>query len=656
VDKKILIVEDEFVVANDLRHILTKSEYNVCGIADNFEEAIRMVEKFDPGIVLLDIFLKGSKTGIDLAKILTEKDIAFIYLSANSNQSILEAAKATQPYGFLVKPFREKDVLIALDIAYYRHAHNTEVRFRKEQSLQLSLNEILADVSGWDDRLLKVASILQASVPFDFIMLGLKKQGDDPPRACTFFRVGFDEYQTIRIPEFMNIAGLTPLQFNELREQIVADGPKIYNQEAFIELGRRIPVKQKLAKKFQLESNLVIPLHMSSEGIFVFSFYSRLPNIYHAEHLQLLQRLQPSIGMTIGRLLALDEIKKLTEQLKREKSYLLEEVKSTSNFEEIVGSSHKILQVFDMVSQVAPLDTSVLLMGESGTGKELVARAIHNLSPRREKLLIKVNCAALPANLIESEFFGHEKGSFTGAIEKRIGKFELANGGTIFLDEIGEMPLDLQVKLLRVLQEREIERVGGKQTIKIDVRIVAATNRDLEREIAQGKFRLDLYYRLNVFPITMPALRERKEDIQVLANHFARKISKKTGKPFHGISPAAMQELTDYNWPGNIREMENIMEQAFVLNDGKSPLQWGRPLTNAESGRENSTPNDRPQSLMDIKDLQEATERDFILSILKQTQGRIRGAGGAAEILNLKPTTLESKMEKLGIRKSFDKH
>jgi transcriptional regulator with GAF, ATPase, and Fis domain len=650
--KKILIVEDEFVVANDLRLILQKSGYEVCGIADSFDEAVTIIEQYNPGLVLLDIYLKGNKTGIDLAKILSEKNIAFVYLSANSNQKVMEAAKATQPYGFLVKPFREKDVLVTLDIAHYRHAHSVESKLRKEQSLQIALTNIMADNIAWEDRLLKIAATLQQAIPFDYILLGLKKMEDEPPRACTFFRIGFDEYQTIRIPDFFSIAGITQEQFYEMRSKIITDGPKIFNDTDFEELCNTTPIKRIIAKKFQLQSNFVMPLNMTRDGIFIFSFYSRRPDAYTTEHLHILQRLQPSLELTIDRLLAFDEIKKLSEQLNREKTYLQEEVKTTANFEEIIGTSHSLLHVFDSVTQVASLDTSVLLLGESGTGKELVARAIHNLSPRKNKLLVKVNCAALPANLIESELFGHEKGAFTGAIDKRIGKFELAQGGTIFLDEMGEMPLDLQVKLLRVLQEKEIERIGGKQTIKIDVRIIAATNRNLEKEITEGKFRLDLYYRLNVFPITLPPLRERKEDIPLLANFFAHKFSKKTGKPFNGIKSSAMEELMQYNWPGNIREMENILEQSFVLNDGKSELQWGRPLSNTIfTANQNATVEAHPKTLSDIKDLQQSTERDYILNILKQTNGRIRGTGGAAEILNLKPTTLESRMEKLGIKK-----
>jgi transcriptional regulator with GAF, ATPase, and Fis domain len=523
---------------------------------------------------------------------------------------------------------------------------------RKEQSLQLALTNIMADNIAWEDRLLKIAATMQQAIPFDYILLGLKKIEDEPPRACTFFRIGFDEYQTIRMDDFFSIAGITQEQFYEMRAKIIAEGPKIFNETDFTELCNSTPIKRVIAKKFQVQSNFVMPLNMTRDAVFIFSFYSRRPDAYTMEHLHLLQRLQPSLELTIDRLLAFDEIKKLSEQLNREKTYLQEEVKTTSNFEEIIGTSHSLLHVFDAVTQVAYLDTSVLLLGESGTGKELVARAIHNLSPRKNKLLVKVNCAALPANLIESELFGHEKGAFTGAIDKRIGKFELAQGGTIFLDEMGEMPLDLQVKLLRVLQEKEIERIGGGQTIKIDVRVIAATNRNLEKEITEGRFRLDLYYRLNVFPITLPPLRERKEDISLLANFFAHKFSKKTGKPFNGIKPSAMEELMQYNWPGNIREMENILEQSFVLNDGKSELQWGRPLSNTIfTANQSATVEALPKTLSDVKDLQQSTERNYILNILKQTNGRIRGTGGAAEILNLKPTTLESRMEKLGIKK-----
>lgn len=649
--KKLLIVEDEFVVANDLRLILQKAGYQVCGMADSFSRAVAMVEEHQPNLVLLDIYLKGPETGIDLARILHEKDIAFVYLSANNNEKVLEEAKATQPYGFLVKPFREKDVLVALEIAYYRHAHSVEAKLRKEQTLQVELAKIMAGRLHWEERLQQIAMQLQQAIPFDYVILGLKKAGDEMPRVASFFRTGFNEYQTIMVSDLKNMAEISSEQFIQLCRAICEGGPAFYNYATFETHCERVPVKRQLAKKFGLNSNVDVPLTITPDGKFLFSFYNRREDAYTNEHLDLVKRLQATLTLSIDRLLAFEEIERLTEQLKQEKKYLQEEVKTTSNFEEIIGSSYKMLRVFDLVSQVAPVDTSVLLLGESGTGKELVARAIHNLSPRKDKLLVKVNCAALPANLIESELFGHEKGAFTGALDKRVGKFELAQGGTIFLDEIGEMPTDLQSKLLRVLQEKEIERIGGSHTIKVDVRIIAATNRNLEHEIAAGKFRLDLYYRLNVFPITLPPLRERREDIPLLANFFGHKFSRKTGKPFHGIKPEALAEMLQYHWPGNIREMENLVEQAFVLNDGKSPLQWGRPLSNERITMEAPVISMLPKTLDDVKEVQMAAEREYILSVLKQTNGRIRGAGGAAEILNLKPTTLESRMEKLGIKK-----
>lgn len=651
-EKKVLIVDDEFVVANDLRMILSRSGFDVCGMADSYEEAMALIEKQKPDIVLLDIYLKGAKTGIDLAHALTEKDIAFVYLSANNNQQVLADARATQPYGFLVKPFREKDVLVALDIAWYRHAHSLEAKLRKEQTLQIALSNIMVEDIIWQERLGKMARQLQHAVPFDFLIIGMKYRKVDLDRKSTFFRIGFDEYQTIQLADFFSITGIPAQLFSEMEEMIIAEGFKIYNGDDFTVLCAKSMLKKQIAKKFQMQSNLIAPINVTDDGYFLLSFFSLLPDVYTPDHLQLLRNLQPSLELAVDRLVALYEIKQLSEQLKREKIYLQEEVKTNANFEEIIGTSHSLLQVFDKVTQVAYLDTSVLLLGESGTGKELVARAIHNMSPRKDKLLIKVNCSALPASLIESELFGHEKGAFTGATDRRIGKFELAQGSTIFLDEIGELPLDLQAKLLRVLQEKEIERIGGKQTIKVDIRIIAATNRDLEKEITEGKFRLDLYYRLNVFPITLPPLRERKEDIPLLADFFARKFAKKTGKPFNGIKPSALEEMMTYDWPGNIREMENVMEQAFVLNDGKSPLQWGRPLVNNRpAGPSRAAAHPPSQSLPGIKAQQQTAEKDYILSVLRKTNGRVRGLGGAAEFLKMKPTTLESRMAKLGIKK-----
>src|SRR3984957_13931317 len=299
----------------------------------------------------------------------------------------------------------------------------------------------------------------------------------------------------------------------------------------------------------------------------------------------------------------------------------------------IIGESPAMQKIFSLLKLIAPADATVLLLGETGTGKELIARAIHNGSPRHAKSMIKVNCAALPVNLIESELFGHERGSFTGAVERRIGKFELASGGTLFLDEIGEMPLESQVKLLRALQEQEIERVGGRTTIMVDARIIAATNLDLEKEVANGRFRSDLFYRLNIFPIRLPPLRERKEDIPLLANHFISRFAKKFGRTIETLSNSVLHMLMRYDWPGIIREMEHLIERSILLTGGSS---LRAPLAEFHA----ETANAPEQSL-------EGTEREHILRVLRETGGLISGPKGASRRLGLKRTTLQSKVRRL---------
>jgi chemotaxis protein methyltransferase CheR len=336
---------------------------------------------------------------------------------------------------------------------------------------------------------------------------------------------------------------------------------------------------------------------------------------------------------------ALDEVERLKNRLQAENVYLQSEIKLAHNFEEIIGQSRSIKGVLEQVEQVAATDATVLILGESGTGKELLARAIHSISPRNSHPLVKVDCAALPANLIESELFGHEKGAFTGALMRRIGRFELADEGTAFLDEVGELPIELQVKLLRVLQEGEFERLGSATTTKVDVRVIAATNRNLAKAVATGVFREDLFYRLNVFPIRCPPLRERKEDIPLFVKHFIEKYSAKIGKNIEAVPGNAMDELLQYDWPGNVRELENVVERAVILSKGKQlDLEDWLPKTDASSGG----------SL--ILTLEEK-EREHILYVLELTGWKVRGAKGAAELLGMKPTTLEARMKKLDIER-----
>jgi len=339
---------------------------------------------------------------------------------------------------------------------------------------------------------------------------------------------------------------------------------------------------------------------------------------------------------------ALAEVGQLTARLQAENTYLREEIKQTGTFDEIVSQSKAFARVLRQVAQVAPTHTSVLILGESGTGKELLARAVHTHSGQKNKPLVKVNCAALPATLIESELFGHEKGAFTGAMNQKIGRFELADGGTIFLDEIGEMPIDLQSKLLRVLQEGEFERVGGTKTIRVNVRVIAATNRDLETEIDEGRFREDLYYRLNVFPIRSLPLRERKDDIPLLTRHFCDKHGPGMGRQIDVIPQAVLDTLSSHDWPGNIRELENVIERALILSSGRK-LDLGGSLPRQREAAA------RKAGLVTMEDC----ERNHILAVLKHTHWKVSGENGAARVLGLIPTTLDSRMKKLGIQRPF---
>lgn len=352
-----------------------------------------------------------------------------------------------------------------------------------------------------------------------------------------------------------------------------------------------------------------------------------------------LSQMAAQIALMMKGVNATRQLAALADHWKEQKRYLEEELRTEYSFEEIVGQSDSLKRVLKQVETVAPTDATVMILGETGTGKELIARAIHNLSPRKDHTFVKVNCSSIPSGLLESELFGHEKGAFTGAIQQRIGRLELAHQGTLFLDEIGDLPLDLQPKLLRALQEKEIERLGGKRTIPVDFRLLAATHRDLARMVKEGQFRSDLYYRLKVFPILLPPLRQRREDIRELVNYFVAKHARRMNKHIEEIPEPTMQALTHWHWPGNIRELENFLERAVILTSGKS---LRAPLSELE---DLDGPSQPEQNTL------ESAERHHILQVLRECKGMIGGVGGAAERLGLKRTTLNSKMKKLGIER-----
>jgi DNA-binding NtrC family response regulator len=640
VKKKVLIVEDQFVEANDLQLMLRKAGYEVCGIARSVPIAQQMIKEEQPELVLLDIFLKGNLTGIDLARQLREENIAFVYLSANSNEEILSQAKTTEPYGFIVKPFREKDLLVTLEIAQYRHEHSLESRVRRESALIQQLREVIIGREPLDERLLQAGKILQHHIPFDCFTIVFDNAGSAAGSIISFLRIGFDEYQVLRAKELAQTVRVSP---DKLAQMLTAEHENNtrLNSSWNCDDTATSPLKDLMQQKLGMKSAVSFLATLQNEGDCVFYFFSRRQHAYTKDHVTLLRFLHRELRQeNLHQPFMHAAVSGLPHKKPVPAPPSANAQPGLIHFNQVIGKSHLLLNVLDQVAQVAPFDTSVLLLGETGTGKERIADCIHQLSPRKAKPFVKVNCAALPATLIESELFGHEKGSFTGATEKRIGRFAQANGGTIFLDEIGEMPIDLQVKLLRVLQEKEIEPIGGKSAVKIDVRFIAATNRNLEKEVAEGRFRLDLYYRLNVFPIELPPLRERSEDIPLLVQHFIDVYNRKAGKHITGLSDKAMQKITAYHWPGNIRELEHLVERSVVLAKTSIIEDVTLPGSQGVNGTL-------------LKSIDE-NERDHIIAVLKKCNGRIWGSGGAAELLKVPPSTLKSKMKKLGIRKEFD--
>src|SRR5215469_12998318 len=394
-----------------------------------------------------------------------------------------------------------------------------------------------------------------------------------------------------------------------------------------------------------------VPLIHRDRTLGTLNLASRRLDTFTPADVELLQPVGAQIAIAVENALAFKEIDALKDKLAVEKLYLEEEIRSELNFEEIVGESAALKRALGQVELAAPAGTTVLLLGETGTGKELFARAIHNLSPRRDRTFVKINCAAIPSGLLESELFGHERGAFTGAINQKVGRFELADRGTLFLDEVGDLPLELQPKLLRVLQEQEFERLGSNRTQRVDVRVVAATHQDLSKLVAERAFRNDLYYRLNVFPIQIPALRERHEDVPLLVRYFVQKFSRSLNKEVAYIPADAMDALVRYPWPGNVRELENLIERAVLLSPGKelriprSELKSDAPVAIEENSFSPATSLAAPISTM------EEAERQHILRALKQTEWRIAGPKGAATLLGMKRTTLQARMRKLGIRR-----
>lgn len=525
-----------------------------------------------------------------------------------------------------------KQVAVAVENTLnFQRAHQAEEearrRFERER-LMLEINNAVVTHLSLRDLLKAISLSLRRIIPHDASLLTLHEPGGSQLRLHA---LDLHMFGTVPFEEGVLISLLdTPEGHAIASRQPVLVGP-------IVDLTRFSSPWVKHAVENGVKSGCAVPLITHNRTVGALSVVSAHENAFTEADAVLLSQCAKQIAIAVENVLAYQEIANLKDKLNKEKLYLEEEIRSELNFEEIIGESPVIKQVLNQVGIVAPTDSTVLILGETGTGKELLARAIHDRSKRRERTFVKLNCAAIPTGLLESELFGHERGAFTGAIATKVGRFELADGGTLFLDEVGDIPLELQSKLLRVLQEQEFERLGSTRTIKVSVRLLAATNRDLAEMVSSKLFRSDLYYRLNVFPLTVPALRDRREDIPLLVRYFVQQLARRMDKTIDTIPVETITALSRYDWPGNIRELENVIERAVILTQGTAlyvPLSELKPRA-----------VDEIQSLATL----EETERQHILRILKSTKWVIGGQAGAAAQLGMKRTTLQSKMQRLGI-------
>ena len=507
-------------------------------------------------------------------------------------------------------------IAVAVESQFYREQLARE---RDRSQLLLQVNNTLVSNLNLRELLSSISGSLGTVMPHEAAALALYDESLKELRVAAF---DFPEHEVT-----CATGKIIPFEGNPIGEAFT-------NRKTIL-----IDYEPSEANHLKMASGCASPLIFRDRVLGVLGIKSTRPHAFSQEDAELFEQVANQVAIAVENALAYNEIETLKNKLEKEKLYLEEEIRSEYNFEEIVGSSPVLKRALQNVETVATTNSTVLIYGETGTGKELIARAIHNLSDRRERTLVKVNCAAIPTGLLESELFGHEKGAFTGAIDRRVGRFELAHQGTIFLDEVEDIPLDLQSKLLRVLQEQEFERLGSSRTLRVDVRVVAATNADLAQLVEEKKFRSDLYYRLNVFPINVPPLRERPEDIPLLVHFFANKFAQQMRRPIESVPKETMAALIAYHWPGNIRELQNLVERAVILSRGSS---LEVPLGELKQSTKPANHSNGGITL-------ETVERDHILKVLSDAKWVIGGPTGAAARLGMNRTTLNHRMRKLGI-------
>ena len=524
-------------------------------------------------------------------------------------------------------------------------------RERDRLQVLLQVNNVLITTRELPELFRGIVSTIERVIQLDYTSLALL---DPVTGLLKIYALNFPGHEQAVKPEMT-----VPLAGSPAGQAISTGAPLLLRGA---ELDRYPTEVIRILRSEGIQTLYCVPLVNHGRTFGTINLASRRIDVFTPSDIELLQQVAGQIAIAVENALAFKEIDALKNKLAEEKLYLEEEIRSEFNFEEIIGDSAALRRSLAQVELVAPAGTTVLITGETGTGKELIARAIHNLSSRRQRTFVKINCAAIPSGLLESELFGHERGAFTGALAQKIGRFELADRGTLFLDEVADLPLDLQPKLLRVLQEHEFERLGSNRTQRVDVRVVAATNGDLSRLVAERSFRSDLYYRLNVFPIQIPPLREHPEDVPLLVRYFVQKFSRRLNKTVEYVPAEAMTALTNYSWPGNVRELENLIERAVLLSPGKelrvpvSELRAG-VASNSVASADNSPVAASSESFSSATvppapfSTLEETERQHILRALRQTQWRIAGPRGAASLLGMKRTTLQARMRKLNLRR-----
>ncbi len=600
---RILVVDDDvdFAAAMDL--LLTPEGYEVM-LVHSAVEAMKRIAGFRADVALIDIRLSGS-SGLHLITTLNQHypNILCIMMTAFSSTDTAIKALQEGAYGYLVKPFGRDELLVTVEKCFERLGLEKE-KAETDSALRTrnqELEQVLEQLAKSEQRyhsLVDTCPICIKEVDLSGKLISMNLSG--------LVMMGFDDASEAHGLDFFEL--LTPDDRSRVRDLFAeASGGRVCNFESTAVLGTG---PRAVACSFA-------PL-LSSDG---------------------------AVHKIMAITQDITEQKAAEERLQDENIYLREEVRIAHGFDEVIGDNLQLKRSLEAVKKVAPTNLNVLILGETGTGKELFARAVHNLSTRRNKPMVSVSCPALPATLIESELFGHEKGAFTGAQSQRKGRFELANGSTIFLDELGDLPLELQSKLLRVLQTGQFERLGGTRTIHSDARLIAATNRNLMEAVDKGEFRADLFYRINTFPIYLPALRDRKDDILLLAEHFVRKHAKRLGKEVDAISSSMIKALMDYSWPGNVRELESVIERTLISLAGNSVLMLTDPLPSGFRTTEPVDAGDNSDSLSTV-------QRFHILNVLEEANWVITGSSGAADALGMPPSTLRSKMKRLGISRN----